>query len=77
MVGEAANGNEAVELYFKLHPDLVLLDITMPLLDGVDTLRRIRERDRRQGDHGQLARAQGDGLAGDLPRRKAFHHQAV
>src|SRR5512140_1011861 len=45
VVGEAANGNEAVELYLKLSPDLVLLDITMPDLDGVDTLRKIMERD--------------------------------
>jgi len=41
VVGEATNGNEAVELYFKLRPDLMLLDITMPLQDGVDTLRKI------------------------------------
>jgi two-component system chemotaxis response regulator CheY len=45
VVGEAANGNEAVDLYFKLSPDLLLLDITMPELDGVDTLRKIMERD--------------------------------
>lgn len=43
VVGEATNGQEAVELYVKLHPDLVLLDITMPVLDGVDTLRKIME----------------------------------
>jgi two-component system chemotaxis response regulator CheY len=41
VVGEATNGREAVELYFSLRPDLVLLDITMPELDGVDTLREI------------------------------------
>ena len=46
VVGEATNGNEAVELYFKLRPDLMLLDITMPLQDGVDTLRKIVEGDR-------------------------------
>ena len=46
IVGEATNGNEAVELYFKLRPDLMLLDITMPLQDGVDTLRKIVEGDR-------------------------------
>jgi len=45
-VGEATNGNEAVELYFKLRPDLMLLDITMPLQDGVDTLQKIIEGDR-------------------------------
>ena len=46
VVGEATNGKEAVELYFSLRPDLVLLDITMPELDGVDTLRKILEGDR-------------------------------
>ncbi len=46
VVGEATNGKEAVELYFRLRPDLVLLDITMPELDGVDTLKKILEGDR-------------------------------
>lgn len=46
VVGEAANGNEAFDLYCKLKPDLLLLDITMPALDGVDTLRKIMEMDR-------------------------------
>jgi two-component system, chemotaxis family, chemotaxis protein CheY len=39
---EAANGAEAVELY-KLHqPDLVLLDVNMPILDGVQALAQIK-----------------------------------
>ena len=46
IVGEATNGLEAVELYGRLHPDLVLLDITMPQQDGVETLRRIMEQDK-------------------------------
>lgn len=46
VVGEATNGLEAVELYRRLLPDLVLLDITMPLQDGVETLRRIMEQDK-------------------------------
>lgn len=46
VVGEAANGIEAVDLFGALRPDLVLLDITMPRLDGVEALRRIMERDR-------------------------------
>jgi two-component system chemotaxis response regulator CheY len=45
VVAEATNGQEAVDLYTKLHPDLVLLDVTMPVLDGVDTLRKILEAD--------------------------------
>jgi two-component system chemotaxis response regulator CheY len=46
VVGEASNGVEALVLYGSLHPDLVLLDITMPQLDGVETLRQIIEQDR-------------------------------
>jgi two-component system response regulator (stage 0 sporulation protein F) len=41
----AANGYEAVELVRKEPPDLVLLDMKMPGIDGVETLRQIREID--------------------------------
>lgn len=43
VVAEASNGAEALELFKQHSPDLVLLDITMPEMDGVDTLRRIME----------------------------------
>ena len=46
VIGEATNGKEAIELYEQLHPDLVLMDITMPELDGIDALRKIREKDK-------------------------------
>lgn len=36
---EATNGREAVEIYKKEAPDLVLLDVNMPILDGLGTLR--------------------------------------
>lgn len=36
VVGEAENGIQAVELYRKLQPDVVLMDITMPLKSGID-----------------------------------------
>ncbi|NPV88261.1 response regulator [Coprothermobacteraceae bacterium] len=41
IVGEASNGQEAVALYQKLKPDLVTLDITMPEMDGIQTLKEI------------------------------------
>lgn len=43
IVGEAANGEEGVKLYDELKPDLVTLDITMPVLDGIGALQRIKE----------------------------------
>src|SRR5262245_15907569 len=42
---EASNGLEAVDLYRREKPDLVLLDVNMPILDGIGTLREIRKID--------------------------------
>lgn len=43
VVGEAANGKEAVEKYEELMPDLVTMDIIMPEMDGVQALKKIKE----------------------------------
>ena len=43
--GEARNGQEAVELYGQLKPDMVTMDITMPVMDGIAALQGIREQD--------------------------------
>ncbi len=45
VVGEASNGREAIEKYKKLRPDLVLLDIVMPDMDGLETLKEIKKID--------------------------------
>ena len=47
VVGEARDGMEAWELYQNYHPDIIVLDILMPGMNGVELLRRIRANDRR------------------------------
>lgn len=41
VVGEAADGSEAIEMYAKLQPDLVTMDIVMPKLGGIEATRRL------------------------------------
>lgn len=45
VAGEAENGVEAVQKYMELQPDAVMLDITMPEMNGVEALKRIKEHD--------------------------------
>lgn len=42
VVGEAANGIQAVELYKAHNPDLVTMDITMPEMDGIEAVKQIK-----------------------------------
>ena len=45
ILGEAANGKEAVEMYEQLEPDLVTLDMVMPGMGGMEALQAIRGKD--------------------------------
>lgn len=45
VIAEAANGQQGYEKYCELSPDFVTLDITMPVMDGIETLIKIKEYD--------------------------------
>ena len=45
VVGEAGSGIESVQLFVDLRPDVVLLDLEMPEMDGLEALMRMREHD--------------------------------
>ena len=72
VVGEARDGAEAVSLCRRLHPDLVLMDLSMPEMDGIEATRAIKEEFPRTGvlvltahvDHGLLLEAVRAGAAG-------------
>ena len=45
VVGEAENGKESIKKYKELKPDLVTMDITMPEMNGIEALKKIKEID--------------------------------
>lgn len=46
IAGEACNGKEAVAKYFEYHPDIVTMDITMPVMSGLEALGEIMKADK-------------------------------
>src|SRR5437016_6625950 len=51
---QATSGDEALRLALELQPDILLLDLEMPVMDGVETIRRLRQRS--QKDKGEVLR---------------------
>ncbi len=45
VIGEAADGIEVIEKYKKLKPDIVIMDITMPRMDGLNALKAVKQID--------------------------------
>jgi len=74
VVGRAENGDDAVRLVAELAPDVVLMDIGMPVRDGIDATREIHRRDSGQhvviymgsDEYGDVVRADEAGAAGFL-----------
>ena len=74
VVGRATNGNEALRMLEDSTPDLVLMDIGLPGIDGIDATREIRARDAGQhvviytgsDEYGDVARADEAGASGYL-----------
>ena len=78
VVGKAKDGVEAVEFAESLHPDVVLMDITMPRVDGLEATRRLRELGSpahvvvlTESDFaGDIVRAQRSGADGYVPKTR-------
>ena len=45
VVGQAGNGDEAVSEAARLHPDVILMDLQMPVMDGVEAIQQIKQED--------------------------------
>jgi len=80
IVGEAADGAEAVKLVSSLHPDVVVLDLAMPVMDGLQAAAAIRRSSPASKilvlsgfDHSRMeARAREQGAHGYLEKGTAF-----
>ena len=78
VVGSARNGEEAVDQALALEPDVILMDIAMPVVDGVEATKRIRKKHKRacvlmltgSNSRSDVARAREAGAAGYVTKDK-------
>jgi DNA-binding NarL/FixJ family response regulator len=78
VVGHAANGQQALELAAELAPDVILMDISMPVMDGLEATRRLAEVApsarvlmlTESGLPGDVMRARKAGAAGYVPKTR-------
>ena len=78
VAGEAHDGTEAIAQYRKLQPDLVLLDITMPNLDGTEALKAILAEDPQAQVVMITALGQKDQVLNAIKAgSQGFHHQTL
>lgn len=64
----AGDGRDALRLIPELKPDIILLDCMMPLLDGYDTAREIRQREQHHGGHIPIIAITANAVQADLDR---------
>ena len=70
IVGEAVNGMDALELYSKINPDVITMDVTMPIMDGLQAAQVIKQQNPAQkiimlsamSDNDIVAEAKGWGI---------------
>ena len=64
-VAVAATGSEAIDLWQQKHFDLILMDVQMPEIDGLQATRRIREIEKSLGDHVPIIAMTAHAMQGD------------
>ena len=66
-----ANGAEAIEAWQQLDPRPILMDISMPVMNGLDAMKTIRQKERLTGNHVPIVALTAHALAGDEERMLA------